>query len=594
MGCLPLAVALTGCPDDTTTTGAPGTVAQNKTAPTNVAPAQQQAATQQAAQQQSSDQHARRVQDLINRAEASYSSGVKNYNANHLDAARQDFDYAVDQMLSSGMDLKGDPALADEFDQLLSRINSLELVALKQGNGFSAPVEATPVEEAMSVATFPPDPALIGKVTAELKTTQSDLPLVVNDYVAGFINAYTNYSGPHAHLQRSLERAGKYKDMISRILRENGVPQDLIYQAVAESGFQPQALNARSGAGGMWQFMPFAASYNLVRNGSFDERFDPEKSTVAYAHYMKALYNQFGDWYLAMAAYDWGPGNVQRVVSRTGYADFWELYRRNAMPTETKNYVPSILAAIIVAKNPSQYGLSNMTPDAPVVYDTVNTSYAVSLNLVADLTGSTVSTIVALNPALLRLATPNDIPYDLHIPQGSKQIFLDRIKDIPEDKRGNWRFHIVRDGETLDAIASQLHAKTAEVAEFNEVTAAHPIEVGDELIVPVAGSSAVAGQQRYTPRRSDTLVSIADRFGITVDDLKRWNHITSNRVTAGKSIYVAEPIRLAPSGSRSSRRSHTSSGHSSSHHSSSKSKASRSSSSKPKSAKTSSKKKASH
>ncbi len=218
-----------------------------------------------------------------------------------------------------------------------------------------------------------------------MKTTQSDFPLVVNDYVAGFINYFSNSQAGHAHLLRSLERAGKYKDMISKVLREEGVPQDLIYLAVAESGFQPQALNAKSGAGGMWQFMPTGA-YGLARNGWVDERFDPEKSSRAYAKYIKSLYDQFGDWYLAMAAYDWGPGYVQRSVMRTGYADYWELYRRNALPQETKNYVPGIIAAIIMAKNPKQYGLEGLVPDPPVVSDTVTVGYSVDLRLVADVT----------------------------------------------------------------------------------------------------------------------------------------------------------------------------------------------------------------
>jgi membrane-bound lytic murein transglycosylase D len=496
--------------------------------------------------QETEAQHTARVQALIAKAEASYSSGVTNYNANRLDAARQDFDYAVDTMLSSGMDVKNDPVLSDEFERLLSAINSLEMVALKQGNGFSPKVEPAPLDEAMSEVTFPADPALVGRLSAEIKTTQSDLPLVVNNYVAGFISYFTNSPAGHAHLKASLERAGKYKEMISRILRDNGVPQDLIYQAVAESGFQPQALNARSGAGGMWQFMPFG-SYGLERNGYFDERFDPEKSTVAYAHYMKALYAQFGDWYLAMAAYDWGPGNVQRVVSRTGYADFWQLYRMNALPAETKNYVPGILAAVIMAKNPQQYGLTDLVPDAPVVSDTVTTTYAIDLPLVADLTGSSVPAIVALNPALLRLATPSDIPYDLHLPAGTKQLFLDRLKEIPEDKRTSWRFHIVKDGETLEDISAALHARAAEVAEFNDVTPSKPVEAGDELIVPVSPvSGGSTGQLRYTPRRGDTLVNIADRFGVTVDQLRAWNHLSSSRVPPGRPIYVAEPVRLAP------------------------------------------------
>ena len=268
----------------------------------------------------------------MDRVDATYTSGVNNYRAGHLDAARTDFDFAVDLMLTSGLDLKADAQLSDEFDHLLSAVNSLEMAALKQGNGFSAPIEAAPLDAANEV-TFPPNAALTAQVTQELKSTQSDFPLVVNDYVAGFISYFSNSPTGHAHLLRSLERAGKYKEMIQKNLRDEGVPQDLIYLAVAESGFQPQALNAKSGAGGMWQFMPFQGAYGLTRNGWFDERFDPDKSSKAYARYMKSLYAQFGDWYLAMAAYDWGPGYVQRAVMRTGYADFWELYRRGVLPS---------------------------------------------------------------------------------------------------------------------------------------------------------------------------------------------------------------------------------------------------------------------
>ena len=504
--------------------------------------------------QYSAQQHAQKIQDLVNRAHASYQSGVNNYNNNRLDAARADFDAAVDLMLSSGMDLKNDPQLSDEFERLLTAINSLEIVALKQGNGFSAKEEETPLDVASSEVTFAPDPALIGRVTAELKTTQSDLPLVVNEYVAGFISYFSNSSAGHAHLVRSLERAGKYHAMISRILAQYGVPQDLIYLAVAESGFQPQVLNRGSGAGGMWQFMPFAGAYGLSRNGYFDERFDPEKSTIAYAKYMKSLYNQFGDWYLAMAAYDWGPGYVQRAVQRTGYADFWQLYRLGALPAETRNYVPGILAAAIMAKNPQQYGLTTVVPDAPVLSDTIATDYAIDLRLVADLTGATVPEIVALNPALLRLSTPRDISYDLHLPPGTRDIYLTRIKDIPEEDRATWRFHVVKSGETLDSVAASFHVSTTTVASYNEVTPTQPMEAGDELVIPISsGFGATPGQQRYTVHRGDTVVAVADRFGITVEQLRDWNSGLGGRLTPGRSIYVAEPVRLAP-GLRSSRR----------------------------------------
>jgi membrane-bound lytic murein transglycosylase D len=518
---------------------------------------------QDAAQQQATADYAQKVQDLINKTEASYHSGVDDYNANKLDAARMDFDSAVDGMLSSGMDLKNDPQLADEFDQLLSRINSLELVALKQGNGFSPKVEEAPVDAANDV-TFAPDAALVSKVTAELKTTTSDLPLVNNEYVSGWIDAFANKPTLHAHLVHSLERAGKYKAMITKILADNGVPTDLIYQAITESGFQPQAMNRRSGAGGMWQFMPFG-NYGLARNGYFDERFDPIKSTIAYAKYMKYLYSQFGDWYLAMAAYDWGPGRVQHVVARTGYADYWELYRRADLPAETKAYIPSVIAAVIMAHNPQQYGLTDVAPDPAVTFDTVTTDYAIDLRLAADLTGSTVADIVALNPALLRLSTPSDMPYDLHIPSGTLQEYKDRLQNIPEEHRASWRFHVVKAGETLDQIADTMHSHASEIAEFNELKPAQPIEEGDELVIPVAAIPAFRGSQRYTLRRSDTLVTVADRFGVTVEQLREWNHLTSSRVAPGHSLYVSEPIRLAPT-SRAARGKHSRrSSHSGSH-----------------------------
>ena len=486
-----------------------------------------------------------KVQDLINRSQASYNSGVNNYNNNRLDAARTDFDTAVDAMLTSGLDLKNDPQLADAFEHLLDSINSLEIVALKQGNGFSPKVEETPIEAADAEVTFKPDPALVSRITDQLKTTKSDLPLTVNDYVAGYISYYTNSPKGHAFLMHSLERAGKYKAMIAKDLSDAGLPQDLIYLAVAESGFQPQVVNRGSGAGGMWQFMPFQGAYGLERNGYFDERFDPEKSSLAYARYMKYLYATLGDWYLAMAGYNWGPGNVQRAVQRTGYADFWELYRHNALPTATKNYVPGIIAAAIMAKNPQQYGLTDLVPNAPVLSDTVTVEYAIDLRLVADLTGSTVPEVVALNPALLRLSTPRDIPYDLHLPPGTKESFNTRLKDIPEQDRGSWRFHVVKPGETLEDIATSFHARADALAAYNDVTPAKPIEVGDELVVPLNSSGSSGGQQRYTVHRGDSFVTVADRYGVTVEQLQDWNNIS--RLQPGRSIYVAEPVKLAPS-----------------------------------------------
>ena len=555
--CAPL-VLLAGCPQEQA--GAPGKVPVQATAPavTNAPGSQPQQPGITTAQSVDNAAKAYKAQQLINSAEKAYHSGVDNYRAGHLDAARVDFDSAVDLMLTSGMDLKSDPQLADEFDHLLSAVNSLEMAALKQGNGFSPTIEAAPLDAANEV-TFTSDPALTAKLAAELKTTQSDFPLVVNDYVAGFISYFSNSPAGHAHLLRSLERAGKYKDMISKIMREEGVPQDLIYLAVAESGFQPQALNAKSGAGGMWQFMPFTESYGLTRNGWFDERFDPEKSSRAYARYIKSLYNQFGDWYLAMAAYDWGPGYVQRAVMRTGYADFWELYRRGVLPGETKNYVPGIIAAIIMAKNPEQYGLDKMVPESPVVSDTVTVDHPVDLRLVADLTNASLPEIVALNPSLLRLTTPRDLSFDLHVPVGMSDVFNQRIKNIPEEKRASWRFHVVRPGESLDGIATALHSRPSEIAEANGIASGETVDAGDELVIPVATASAGEHPQRYTVRHGDTLVTVADRFNVSVEQLKSWNHLSSNAVKPGRTLAIAEPVRLAPGTRARGKRTHSAS-----------------------------------
>lgn len=498
------------------------------------------------AQQPALTPQQRKVQDLITRSEAAYKSGVSNYNAKHLDAARMDFDSSVDLILSSGIDLKSEPALNDELEHLLDAINSLEMFALKQGNGFSPPTEEAPLESVADMTmTFPPNPELVAKLKNELNT-QSDLPLVINDQVAGYINVFAQSNTFRAHMSASMARLGKYRTLIQNVLKEEGVPQDLIYLAVAESGFQAQVVNTKSGAGGMWQFMTYTGpQYGLIRNGYFDYRFDPEKSTRAYAKYMKYLYAQLGDWYLAMASYDWGPGNIQRVVSRTGYADFWELYRRNAMPAETRAYVPQILAAVIMAKNPEKYGLNKLPPSPPVIYETVQTDYAISLALVADITNSTVPELVALNPSMLRLTTARDINFDLHIPPGTRDLFLERVKEIPEDKRLSWRFHVAKPGETLETIATDFHAKSNDIVQANDITAARPIAANDELVIPIAAPAAVATQQRYTVRRNDTLVTIADRFNITVEQLRSWNHLTASRVTPGRTLYVAEPLRLA-------------------------------------------------
>jgi membrane-bound lytic murein transglycosylase D len=491
-----------------------------------------------------------RVQQIIQNVEKAYQNGVENYREGHPAAAKASFDYAVDQMLTSGIDIKNDPDLSAEFDRILDAVNTLEMDALKQGPGLTAPAEPTLVDIA-NESTFPVDPNIKAEATAQLKTTQSDLPLVMNDVVASYINLFSNTKAGHATIAASLTRGGRYKDLIQRVLKEEGVPQDLFYLAVAESGFRPQAVDRKSGAGGMWQFMPYGV-YGLSKTGWYDERFDPEKATRAYARLIKANYNQLGDWYLAMAAFDWGAGAVQRAVQRTGYADFWELYKRNNLPSETKNYVPSILAVTIIAKNPKQYGLDNLTPDPPLITDTVQTNYSVDFRLISDITGVPVQEIAGINPSLLRGATPPDESYDLHLPAGMKDLFLKEIAEIPEDKRRYWRFHKVSAGDTLEDVARSFHVSASEIATVNRLDSTSNLSGVDALVIPVAPVSAPSRSQSalYRTRRGDSLVTVADRFDVTVEQLRRWNHLTGSTITPGRSLYVAEPahISAAPRG----------------------------------------------
>ncbi len=489
-------------------------------------------------------QHRDETQPLIAAVERELAQGEASYHAGRLTEAKKHFDAAVDAMLASDVEIRSNPRLLDEYNHALDVVNELEMQALREGNGFAQPQEPTPADVANDV-TFAVDPNLVAKARANLATTRSDLPLVINDYVAGFINFFANTRIGHNTLKHSLERGGKYRAMIQRVMAEEGVPQDLIYLAVAESGFQPQAVNRGSGAGGMWQFMPHG-NYGLVRNSYVDERFDPEKATRAYARYMKFLYDQLGDWYLAMAAYDWGAGNVQRAVEKTGYADYWELYKRNNLPGETKNYVPEILAAIIIANNLKQYGFDDLQVDAPVVTDTVKVDYAVDLRLVADIVGADPRELMALNPSLLRMQTPPPEmmtdPFALHLPAGTAAAFEQKITRIPVAHRTAWRYHTVTGEDTLASVARSYHVSVEELAQVNHLKSDETLESVDALVIPAAPVAAPRRRTTfYRAHRGDTLVTIADRFGVSLSDLRRWNHVSGTRVTSGERIRVTAP-----------------------------------------------------
>jgi membrane-bound lytic murein transglycosylase D len=489
------------------------------------------------------------VADLIARVEKEYQSGQDNYRAGHLEAAKQNFDSAFNQLLGSGFDLHSDDRLEPELDRILDGINGLELAALQQGDGFAEQKsEPAPIDEANEL-TPAVDQTVKAKAEAEIKSTRSGLPLVMTDQVAGYINYYSNRG--RGTLERALARSGRYEDMIRRTLQEEGVPQELIYLAQAESGFHPLAVS-RAGARGMWQFMGSRAKgYGLERSWWVDDRQDPEKATRAAAHHLKDLYNQFGDWYLAMAAYNSGPGTVQSAVKRTGYADFWELYRRNVLPKETRNYVPIIVAVTIMAKNPAQYGLDSVVKEKPVPYDTVKIDYPIDLRLAAECVDATAEDLLDLNPSLLRLTTPKfsekDGGFELHLPAGTADKFQTAVASIPADKRVSWRYHKVQGGETLASIARTYHTTPRAIAEANDLSD-DALSPESRLIIPIAAgkqadtSTYAHATTHYKVRKGDTVESVAENFGVSVKMLRGWNHIKGSSLAGRRILYLHLPV----------------------------------------------------
>jgi membrane-bound lytic murein transglycosylase D len=484
------------------------------------------------------------VAELIAHVEKEYQLGQDAYKAGNLEAAKKNFDTAVNLLLNASAELRADERLDRELDHVMEGINGLDGLAAQETEGPQQKQEPAPIDEANDV-TPAVDANVKAKAEAEVKSTRSDLPLMMTDQVAGFINFYSNRG--RGVLERALARSGRYDEMIRRVLKQEGVPQDLIYLAQAESGFHPLAVS-RVGARGMWQFMGSRAKgYGLQRNFWVDERQDPEKSTRAAAHHLKDLYAQFGDWYLAMAAYNSGPGRVQSAVKRTGYADFWELYRRNVLPKETRNYVPIILAVTIMAKNPEQYGLDDVNRDQPIPYDTVKIDYPIDLRLVAQCVNASPADVQDLNPSLLRLSTPKDREFELHVPAGTKKNFESAVAAIPVDKRLWWRYHDVKPGDTLASLARTYHTTAKAISEVNKLDD-DSLDAENRLVIPIAaGKFSDTGAYarritRYRIRKGDTVETVAENFAVPPKMVRSWNRLKGNSLAGRKVLYLHLPV----------------------------------------------------
>ncbi len=483
---------------------------------------------------------------------------MSDYSAGNLEGARQKLDQALSTLLESHLDVGADDRLSAEFEKVVEDTYSAEVAAIERGDTLGEHhYERAPIESFAGL-TFPVDPKVKEQVQQEIKSVQSDLPLVSNDYVDGFVGYLQHHA--RGYMQSILEREGRYQPMISKVLREEGLPQDLIFLAAAESAFNPFAISSQKCVG-IWQFgKSTAEDYGLHVNRWVDEREDPAKSTRAAARHLKELYQQFGDWFLVMAAYDAGPVTVQKAIEKTGYADYWDLRRLNALPKETQDYVPIFLATALIAKNAKAYGF-DVPADSPLEDDQVTVSVPTDLRLVAQLIDHPVEDLVRLNPSLQRWTTPaNDPAYALNLPPGTKQAYEERIESVPPDKRIWWRAHKMEPGETLSDVARKFKLTSAALASANGLDRGAAVEEGAHLLLPVAPGAEwslervhprVPRQVRYYKvRPGDTLDLIADRFDASAYEIRRWNNLRNSRLTAGTTLKVYAPASTS-SGRRS-------------------------------------------
>jgi peptidoglycan lytic transglycosylase D len=512
------------------------------------------------------------VQRLAQQVKVLVAAGEQDAKASRNEAARQDYDRALDVLLASGFNLSKEPDLSDLFNHIMSSLSSLpsatpqaevseppEAPAEQQHNQPS-PLDQINAITSLSGEEIPEAPADAGLKTnaeRELQAVTHDLPLTITDPVLSFLNFFQTERG-RAIVENGLRRAGRYSDMIRRVLAQEGMPSDLIYLAQAESAFEPQALS-RAGARGLWQFMSYRGKqYGLEHSWWLDERQDPEKATRAAARHLRDLYDMFGDWYLVMAAYNSGPGTVQHAIERTGYADFWELYKANVLPQETRNYVPIILALTLISKDPVRYGIE-FTPDEPLQVDRVEPGHPVDLRLVSDTIDVDIDTLRLLNPQLLRLVTPADPHFLLQIPAGKAEEFEKGMAEIPPENWASWRRHRVEEGETLSSIARRYRITVASLAQVNGLDPQARPEVSAKLIIPATAQPqpTLGALVRYRARRGDTVESVADQFNVTVAELKKWNGMRSNRLVAGMRLKIYPgvsgpmPVRASVSAARS-------------------------------------------
>lgn len=501
---------------------------------------------------------------LIASAQSHFERGQAELALGHLEKARTEFNQAVDVLLDAPEGARSEPKLREYFDRLVDRISSQEIRALAEGDGFAEkPAEPSSLDELLGILTFEPPaagPGLAQAVERDLLTTAHDVPIPLNPKVLGYVEAFQGRL--REWFQAALDRGGSYLPMIQEVFRAEGLPLDLAYIPIVESAFRTNALS-RAKAKGFWQLMAGTGrEQGLKTDWYIDERSDPYKATRAAAQYLKILNRMFdGDWHLTLASYNGGPGTVQRAIKRRRVDDFWRLAEQaRALPRETRAYVPMVLAAIVIARNPAGYGF-RYAPSSPPETETVLVSGPVDLRRVAEWAGVAIDSIQDLNPELRHWVTPvRGDTYALKVPAGTAATVEQRLAESPAAELATLQYHTVRKGETLASIARKLAVKRADLAEANYLRTTSRVAVGQQLVVPRAPTTLLTARAdrpapadtdaepvktTYRVRRGDTLYSIARSFNTTVASLRTWNKIRGDRIVPGDVLTVYPVKRTA-------------------------------------------------
>jgi membrane-bound lytic murein transglycosylase D len=515
------------------------------------------------------------IGELIQASQAAFENGERELRAGHLEKARLAFDRSVEMLLESPYGARTDVRLREHFDRLVDRINAYEVTALAQGDGFTEKgYEAAPIDELLKNATTfpapPADAATKATVAADLQTAAHDIPIPQQSKVLSYVEMFTTRL--RDYIQASLDRGAKYLPMIQNVFRAEGLPLDLAYIPIIESSFKTNALS-KAHAKGPWQFMRATAQeHGLHTDWFIDERSDPEKATIAAAKYLKTLSTMFdGDWNLVLAAYNGGPGRVQRAMQRSHLNDFWQLAASpKYLPRETREYVPMILATMIIARNPLQYGFEAVASD-PLEYDRVTIPRAIDLRRVAEWAGTSVDDIQALNPELRRWTTPLRYPnYEMKVPAGTGDVIQARLSEATPADFASVKWYTTRRGDTLLTVARKFGVSKSEVAEANNLSIKTRLHPGQDLIIPRAPATLLAGRTErtvpnavasrslasatsspaaprpsasiaattYRVKRGDTLSSIAQLFDTTVAKIRSWNRLSTSRISPGTRLKI--------------------------------------------------------